>query len=284
MRLALGLACMLACGSAEPPPAREQGAAEVGGTVVSTVDGQPIELAEVERFATAAELSAEDALARLQAELLLAGEATRLGYGDAPEVARAQRRALVQALLARVDEEVPEVSDDEVRSAFEERWDSLYLPQRRRCDHLLLRVERTAEESEIAAARARMTETLETLRRDPNQWAAIGAQEGVLAESLPAVPRSAPLDTAFAAALFDAEDVGVLPELVQSAFGFHVIALREILPAEDPRFEDHREAIREELMVQRRFRRLTDLVAGLEESIGVDRNEAALGRALELSL
>jgi hypothetical protein len=86
----------------------------VGGRVVSTVDGQPITVEDVERVARSAELSPAEALRRLQRYHLLAGEAERRGFGANAAVRRASRKAAVQALLAaEVEVEAPPSPDDE---------------------------------------------------------------------------------------------------------------------------------------------------------------------------
>jgi hypothetical protein len=85
----------------EGPSAPMEGESRVGGRVVSTVDGEPITVDDVERVAGATGLPPEAALRRLQRFRLLAREAERRGLRERPAVRAAGRRAAVQALLAR---------------------------------------------------------------------------------------------------------------------------------------------------------------------------------------
>lgn len=135
------------CGRSEPARSKHltAGTAKVGGEVVSTVDGEPIRVRDVERVVRETGLAPEVALRRLQRGLLLAREARRRGYGDRYAVRLAVRKAEVQALLARaVEDAVPpsSISDEEVRRAFDEHRDQLENPDFDRMreqirDHLL---------------------------------------------------------------------------------------------------------------------------------------------------
>lgn len=90
-----------ASGSAPGAPAA------VSGPVISTVDGAPITVDEVERVARDTGLTPREALRRLQEERVLAARASAAGHADDREIVDATRRAAVRALLAeRVEGEV----------------------------------------------------------------------------------------------------------------------------------------------------------------------------------
>jgi len=127
-RGAILVCCVLlwGCGddAAEPGARREQGAATVGGDVLATVDGRPITVDEVRRVVRETELGPRQALLRLEERELLAGEASRAGYADDPEVRRATRQAMVQALLEREVEErvtAESITEEAIRARFETR-------------------------------------------------------------------------------------------------------------------------------------------------------------------
>jgi hypothetical protein len=117
MRYALALLLFGGCGEEVPKatPTAAPEASEVGGRVVSTVDGQPITVEDVERVARSAELSPAEALRRLQRYHLLAGEAERRGFGANAAVRQASRKAAVQELLAMEVEAPPSLDDEDAQ-------------------------------------------------------------------------------------------------------------------------------------------------------------------------
>lgn len=128
----LGALCVCvgvgACGDdpEEGSGRREQGSATVGGDVVSTVDGMPITVDEVRRVVRETELGPRDALERLQERELLAMEARRQGRDDGPEVERATKQAMVQALLRREVEEAIgplSITEEAIAARYESRAD-----------------------------------------------------------------------------------------------------------------------------------------------------------------
>ena len=114
------------CGedAAEPGARRELGGATVGGDVLATVDGRPITADELRRVVRETELDPREALVRLEERELLAGEASRAGYADYPDVRRATRQAMVQALLEREVEQrvtAESITEEAIRARFETR-------------------------------------------------------------------------------------------------------------------------------------------------------------------
>src|SRR5690606_7154604 len=120
---------------------------------------------------------------------------------------RETRRATVQALLATIEAEHPPsgITDEALRGAYDEAGDRFVIPEKRRCDHVLVRVEDPNRERE---ARRVASTLLAELERDPETLATIrseSAREGfpLLIEELPLVARDGSLERPFEDVLFD---------------------------------------------------------------------------------
>lgn len=275
--LVLFVICQLGCGCGDPtttPATRELGDARVGGEIVATVDGHAITVADVEAFVRVEGGTASDALRELIEEELLAQEAERLGYGRRASVRRETRRATVQALLATIEVEHPAsaISDEALRDAYDGAGERFVIPEKRRCDHVLVRVEDANRERE---ARRVASTVLAELERDPEALATIRAEtsrEGfpLLVEELPLVARDGSLERPFEDVLFAGAEPGVRAELARTSYGWHVVIVREIVPGTRRTFDDASAELREELTNRRRFEALTELLGRLHEDRGVE--------------
>lgn len=288
----LGLALAFGCAEDRSGggPDLAEGEARLGGAVVSTVDGEPITLADVTRVVRDTGLEPRAALRRLQEATLLAREAERRGYDGRPAVRTARRKAAVQALLEREVERLaaPEdVSEEELRQALEARKDSLARPERRASQHLLAKVAKDAPEDEARAARRVAEQALRDLRdaeQGPEGWQAVldGYRDGgsdVVVEDLPAVDRESPFAEPYLEALFDASRIGPVADPVRTEFGWHAIVVTEIHPAREASVEALRSELRDTLATEKRHRRLVELVSELERDLPVERYPARLAEA-----
>jgi PPIC-type PPIASE domain len=285
------LVCALACGGAADG-ARTAAASGVGHApdVVSTVNDAVIHADELRELANSAGLSAAEALRRLQAERLLEQEAERRGYAGDSTSQRLARQALVQALLERDVESEP-VSDAEVASAYAGAVSRFERPEKRTSTHLLARLPNApTPEQERAAhdfadyackqllAASDVPATLEELQHETSPLFS------VVMEKLPAVAQRGAFVPAFSEALFSLPGTGVVPHPVRSEFGFHVIIVTAITPAEPTPLEAAQATLRRELATRKRERRLASLLATLASHTPVrysDAGPAALA-ALEL--
>jgi len=287
-----------ACG-AEPAPARErtQGDAQVGGAVVATVDGHPITVDDVEARIRAERQTPAEALAALERQTLLALEAERLGYGERNDVQRETRRAAVQALLATIEREQPSsaIDDTTLRRAYDEAVssptnDRFVVPEKRRSEHVLVRVEDASRERE---ARRVASALLAELERDPSALeptlAALRTQterEGLplLVEEVPFVARDGSLEAGFEQVLFSGDAPGLRTELARTSFGWHVVIVREIQPRVVRTFDEVAPELREEATNQRRFQALVALLDRLRAEAGVELVPAGVEAALRVEI
>lgn len=288
MRLALTLLSLVGCAQARPSAQHERslGDADVGGDVVSTVDGHPITVADVEAYLRAEGGTPRAALAALQRQELLALEAERLGYGARPEVRGIARRALVQTLLETIEREHPPsaIRDDELRRAYESAGARFVVPERRRGDHALVRVSDAENERE---ARRVASSILAELERDPDAWARLREtprRDGfaLLVEELPLVGRDGSLESGFEEVLFSGDEPGLRSELARTSYGWHVVWVREVQPRDVRAFDEVRDELVEEQTNLRRFEALVALLDTLRERLGVELEPRGLEAALRV--
>jgi len=245
--------------------------------VVSTVDGHPVTDDELRGLVRAATLSPAEALSRLQAERALMLEASRRGYAGRAEVTLATEQAAIHALL---DEEAAavQVSDEELAEAYDRQRNRFVIPERRRAVHVLAKLPADADEGARSAARAFIEQRLEELRQADDPVAYVtGTQRTktahfeVLGEALPmAAKGSGAFVKPFMEALFESEQVGVVPRPVETSFGIHGIGVVEIVAAVDEPLSKVAGTLRQELLLKKREERIEALIAELTRTHGVE--------------
>lgn len=236
-------------------PIAPGGSARVGGTVVSTVDGEAITLEDVRTLVRGSRLDAAEALRRLQAERLLMTQAERRGrWADRP-VRHVTRQALVQALLDQ-EAATATVSDAELRAAYEREHDRFDVPERRASLHVLAFVEASEQDKAAYAFIRRVRDELAASADPQSVWTRyqLHVEPGlrVSAERIPAVDRHAPFVKPYLDALFGVTAAGVVAQPVRTRFGWHAIVVTEITPASHETLEAAREELRAELLREKR--------------------------------
>lgn len=274
---AIGLGLTLACacggvGSGAGDRARNpHGNSNVGGQVVSTVNGEPITLAEVDEL-VAAGLTPREALERLQAERLLAAEARRRGVGDEWAVSEVARKAAVQALLSETAGAVT-VSNEELEAALAKQRARFEQPERRACVHVLATVPKGATADVAAKARAvaeklapelEHAEDLDAFVQTYRKTMVDGVR--VIVERLPAMPLHGRLVQPFADALFSVGQPSMVPGVVQTSFGWHAIRVTEIEPPVVTPKEEAFATLRKELLVQHQTARVQEFLRQLADA------------------
>ncbi len=257
----------------------------MGGDVISTVDGHPITLSELAHASTGASVDPAVALSRLQDEEVVARAAQRAGWGADPEVARAERRALVQALLARtVEATEPEIDPVEIERAYEASGGRFDAPERRGGVYVLARTGGPNDEAaarrwiaqahaEIAAAAEPVAAALAIGRR-PLDSLPFGAE----VREVELVDRGAGADPAYLEALFALERPGLVPAPVLTSAGWQVIVLTRIEPARSVARVDAMLTLRDERVAVIRAAALAQLVREIarDRPVVVEPNASSL--------
>jgi hypothetical protein len=294
-RALFGIVLLASACDSEPPRAvqthaRQRGSAQVGGDVISTVDGFPIDRATVQQAVDAAGVAPELALRRLQDEEAVAAAAQRAGFDADAEVEAAARRASVQALLVRtVEAEVSADAVDEAQlvAAYEAATWRFSSPERRRLVRVVARVavgDSAAEGDAHTWARALLgdagaasdPEVVLLAVRHRNEETAFD----VTVDETPPLAREEVPDPAAADALFSLTEAGLVPDVVRTRSGWEVMAVTEIEPASSLTREQALEQLRGEALARLRSRRLDELIARLAAERGVTLEPAGVDRLM----
>lgn len=296
LHVVFGIVGMLGCSGDEVALRRHEaarGESAVGGTVVSTVEGFPIHVAEVERLARRSGLTPGDALRRLQDEILLYVEASSRGFAvESATDQRAVARAMVQALLdLEVEDRVPPsvVSEAEVDAELRAQASRFDVPERRRASHLLVKrpdgaddvqSERAAAVAERLLADARSAEADEAAREWFARVRGASAVDGfeLVVEDLEPAARDGTFVAPFESALFSLDATGWIPRVVETEFGWHVVRVTEISPRRVTSPAEARQIVHGELLARRRSTRLEELIRGLERAARIQRNAESIAR------
>ena len=277
---------------APTPGAHTRESAEVGGDVIATVDGEPIRVSDVEAAARADGVSPAVALRRLEEDLAVAHLAEASAVADDPEVRAAARRAAVRELLHREIEasRTPEgVPDSVVEARREQIAGALAQPETRRATHLLVPLEPSADQARVDAAFRLARSLRDEVSTEADPSAALDAHVGregafdLTVEHLDAMRRDA-LDASFANALFSAEAPGLLPEVVRSSYGVHVVVLDEIVPPWEVPRDEWLPALRRQISAEERAAATSELADRLAELQPPLVNQRALSIAEQMPL
>ncbi len=288
MRALWTLAWLVACGSDATEHEVPEGTAQIGGDIVSTVNGHPIHDDSVLSLARSADLDADEALARRQAEELLALEAYRRGFGSSVDAEQQERERLVQALLDRVNDSVPfeSISDDEVSQRFAQQSAALGRPERRKIRQIVVRVDDDADPERWDEAERLALRLRGEWQTDPDAFARyrdVDSLEGfpLQVEASGRITQGN-LQSLLDAAVFRQPEVGLLSEAYRSSGGWHAIEVTEIEPAVAAVLEDHVDRIRDELANERRRDALIQLADDAEQRFEVEIDEVVAARALAM--
>jgi peptidyl-prolyl cis-trans isomerase C len=177
----------------------------------------------------------------------------------------------IEALLSR-EVTTPAPTEAECRRHYEQHRDSFGSGDLVHARHILFQV---TPRVNIAEIRARAEQALNELLREPDRFAAMAAElsncpSGQHGGNLGQIGRG---DTVpeFEKVLFRLDAVGLLPELVKTRFGFHIVAVDRSIPGDVPPFEAVREQVAGKLrsdVEERALRQYVSILAAEAEIVG----------------
>ena len=206
----------------------------------------------------------------------IAEERIQSWYESHSEDYREPERVVVEYLelsAAGMEAEEP-VDEDTLRQRFEDQSGRFVTPEARLVSHILIEVDPTAEEAEIETAseqaqalyeQAVAGEDFAELAREHSEDRGSAAGGGDLGWVEPGV-----MVEAFENALYELTLESPISQPVQTGFGWHLIQLRDIRPAEGMTFEEARETLEAELIAERNERRFLDVADRLVDIIYQD--------------
>ena len=162
------------------------------------------------------------------------------------------------------------ISDSEVRDEFEARRDELRVPERRRLVQVVY-------DDEAAAGAA-----MDRLRGGANFETVVQQTTGEAPVELGLVELDE-LPGELAEAAFAPRE-GEVTEPVETALGWHVLKVEEVVPAEEPVFEDVRESLRQDMALAQAIDSLVSIANQLDDEIAAGRTLDEAGQALDLKV
>lgn len=167
-----------------------------------------------------------------------------------------------------------EVDEDTLRQRFDDQSGRFITPEARLASHILIQVDPTADEAEIETARQRARELYERAVAGED-FAELARQ---FSEDQGSAAAGGDLDwvepgfmvEAFENALYELSLESPISEPVQTGFGWHVIQLRDIRPAEGMTFEEARETLEAEFIAEQREREFLETADRLVDIIYED--------------
>jgi peptidyl-prolyl cis-trans isomerase C len=304
--IALALAAALGCGDGERPapvdttPVTLEAAPE-GRTVVATVDGHPIYDDCVITQMQARGLDRRAALDECIDFELLARAAEARGYLEHPAVREAARIEAVRELM-RQDFEVgrddpTDIPDAVLRKLYDADLNRWKHPEYRWAKYVRINVPKDVARGSPADLEARRTaealkEALDAAAAEhrargevlePAEFARIAASTAyevagaaIATEEPINFPRRGRVVPEFADATFAISEIGLVSEVTRTDWGWDIILLTHILPAEDTSFEEAKPRLREQAFEFWRIGEFRTWAAAAAAGTPVEVNEPAL--------
>ena len=157
------------------------------------------------------------------------------------------------------------VNEDDVRTYYDENAARMATVQEeRRASHILINAPQSMGAAERTAAKEQAQALLERVKAEPKGFADLAreaSQDPGSAASggdLGFFPRGA-MVAAFEKVAFDLDKGGISDALVETEFGYHIIQVTDIKPAQIPSFEELRPRIEDELKDQQAQRQFAEV-------------------------
>jgi peptidyl-prolyl cis-trans isomerase D len=170
-------------------------------------------------------------------------------------------------------DEIAAASEEQLREDFEGRRDDFRVPERRRLEQIVLQ---DAERAQAARAELDKGTAFEEVAREFGDGAPVSLGELSQEDLAPQFP-------ALAEAVFALQG-GQVSAPVQSDFGWHMVRVDEILPGEDPSFDEVREELAQDLAMRAAVDAMIALANQLDDELagGASLEEAAETLNLEV--
>ena len=234
----------------------------------ASVDAHILALPVAERPRPGQDLDAwySDQIRELAIEHLLRAEAAASGLREDASFAagrhEAEEQIAVQLCFAELNPGIDQISEEDLRAAFDARGDSFSAPERRSVYQIFLRREPQAR-AKIRKLRDRVLagesfQRLATEYSESETRHRQGSLSWIVRGELPA---------GFEKVIFGLQE-GVPSEPVATREGFHLFYVDQILPPRQLSFEEARPILHERLVAQRREAAMAELEKGVEVPAG----------------
>ncbi|MFT3779898.1 MAG: SurA N-terminal domain-containing protein [Ottowia sp.] len=148
------------------------------------------------------------------------------------------------------------VSEQDLRAYYDQNAPALGKPEERRASHILINAPKDAPAAEREKAKATATELLAQLRKAPGTFADVARKSSQDDASAPSggdlgfFQRDKGIDPTLSKTTYALAKAGDISDVVESDFGYHIVRLTELKPAEVPPFEKLRPQLEDQLRTQ----------------------------------
>lgn len=282
--VALGL---VACQTGPSGPASDAlplaGRYATEDAIVATVDGRAIHASDVAREARAGE-TPRDALERLVRAEVLVAEALRRGLDRDRDVRDDTTRARVQRLLADFEatHDKASIPERELAAAYDGRkkyfvhgdmaqvWHILVPSKPTLPDHLQRRL--LADRVQKAAA---ATHTLDAFKAVGKEFTQLDGTPLIVEEVIADMET---VEKNFVRAALALRKPGDVSPVIETEFGFHIIQLKQPLPAQNRSLADATPELRDKLALDYRVRSFAKYVEELLRQHRIEKHDDLLAR------
>ncbi len=203
-------------------------------------------------------------VADFASQVKLAPDAVQKEYDARPGDFMTSESAKVEYLVLSTDALAKQVMvpDQDIRDFYEQNKKRYEIPEQRRASHILVAVAKDASEADKAKAKAKAADILAKVRANPADFAKLAKQ---FSDDPGSAPNGGDLDylgrgatvPPFEAALFALKDKEI-SDLVQTDFGYHIIELTGVKPAQVKPLEAVKGEIGAEIGKQLAAKKFTD--------------------------
>ncbi|MFV0680085.1 SurA N-terminal domain-containing protein [Ottowia sp.] len=165
------------------------------------------------------------------------------------------------------------INEQELRTYYDNNAPAMGKPEERRASHILINAPKDAPADERSQAKAKATELLAELRKAPDTFADVArqlSQDDVSAPEggdLGYFQSSKGIDPTLSKVTFALGKEGDISDVVETDFGYHLVRLTGIKPADVPPFEQVRAQLEDQLRTQQAQRQFGELAETFTNSV-----------------
>jgi len=148
------------------------------------------------------------------------------------------------------------ISDDDLKAYYDNNQATLGSPEERRASHILVAADKSAPAAEREKAKAEAEKLLDEVRKNPAAFAEVAkraSQDDASAAhggDLGFFRKDRGIEPAIAEAAFALAHKGDISGVVESDYGYHIVHLTDLKPADVPAFDKVKDQLKEQLLAE----------------------------------